>query len=155
MSTSDMDLIDERDVASPMVAGFTAYWRGKAPDGGIPARESMPPEELKPWFGHIQIVEVIDGGADFRHRLVGTGITEIVGRDLTGKLVSECEYAIGTERMLERYRDTLTRRSLVFRSGRIVWAKNREWIGFEMVTAPLADADGAVIQLLSVLSFDR
>lgn len=40
-------------------------------------------------MGQLQLLDVIDGGQDFRCRLHGTLLVELFGRDFTGKCLSE------------------------------------------------------------------
>ena len=82
-------------------------------------------------------MDVVDFGADFKHRLIGTRIVETVGRDLTGKLVSRCDYAIGAGKMLVRYREVMNASEPMFHAGEIIWSMNRSWLRFEMVSAPM------------------
>lgn len=57
---------------------------------------------LKPWMGWLVLYDVIDDGADFRYRLVGSEIAERSGFDLTGRLVSEAAYSAENDRFRRR-----------------------------------------------------
>ena len=91
-------------------------------------------------------MEVIDGGRDFRYRLIGTTIVQGVGRDLTGRLMSECDYDIPREEVAESFRRPILARAPVFRRGRILWRADRSWRLYESVHCPLA-ADGVTIDM--------
>jgi hypothetical protein len=147
------DIVSAEDITSELVLQFHQRWQDAGNHGGIPSRRAFPTENLKQWLGSIQIVDVVGDGEDFRHRLIGTKIVEAVGRDLTGKKVSECTYEIGTEQMLARYRYTLAQRGCVFRRGRAVWAPDKSWRQFEMITAPLSDDGARIDQLISVMDY--
>ena len=88
MFTGKSDQVSRSDITNELVRRFCDLWDSRSSDGGIPTRAQFSLEELKPWFGSILFMDVVDFGADFRHRLIGTRIVEMVGRDLTGKLVS-------------------------------------------------------------------
>src|SRR3546814_17498698 len=47
------------------------------------------PGDLQPWFGDLLIADVLDAPRDFRFRLFGTNIANAVGRDLTGRRLSD------------------------------------------------------------------
>ncbi len=72
----------------PELDAFTRFWRAKAPPGGLPPKSAMDPIEMRRWLGHLSIVEVVDGGADYRVRLHGTKVAAAAGIDLTGRNVS-------------------------------------------------------------------
>jgi len=64
-------------------------WQSKRADRIAPARADIPTEELLPWLGNIILLDVIDGGKDFRYRLFGSLIAREAGFDMTGKMLSE------------------------------------------------------------------
>jgi len=64
-------------------------WRALKGDRAMPARAEISPRDLKHGLRCIHLYEVIDGGMDFRARLVGTGVYPGLEVDQTGKLVSE------------------------------------------------------------------
>lgn len=66
-----------------------ALWdelRGNAP---MPSKNDFKPERMRAYLPNLYIVDIIDGGADYRLRLIGTALTQMVGRDMTGCLLSE------------------------------------------------------------------
>jgi hypothetical protein len=87
------------------------------------------------------LMDVIEGGKDFRYRLIGTHITEFLRRDLTGRLVTECAFDRGQDNVLASFRMPLKTRAPVFRSGRVVWSVDQSWHVYSSVHCPLA-ADG-------------
>jgi hypothetical protein len=153
MSDTDGDVIDVSEIKSKFVLDFFDLWSARCSEDHIPARNSFDFECLQPWLGNIQIMEVVAGGQDFLHKLIGTNIVDMIGRDLSGKLVSECDYEIGANQMLERYRFTMSMRKPVFRRGKVLWKEDRSWLNFEMVTAPLSNGGTNVDQLISILWF--
>jgi len=135
----DADVVAGPDNAA--VAAFAALWESRRTDARLPARADLPIEDLAPWFGRIVIMDAIDGGADFSYRLVGSGIARILGRDLTGRRVSECDYQGGRDHVLRSFRLPVERRAPVFRRGRVEWKADASWLAYESVHCPLA-ADG-------------
>jgi hypothetical protein len=105
--------------------------------------------ELRQHLPFISPVEVLDGAEDFRFRLLGTEITEILQRDNTGKTVREV-YATAEPEvlawMLEAYAIAATRACPVLRRGTL-GVVHKEFIAFESLHLPLAD-DGEHVNML-------
>lgn len=56
----------------------------------IPFKRDIDPTEIPPEvLPNLQLVDVIDDGARFRYRLIGTGLVDIYGKDYTGTYVDE------------------------------------------------------------------
>ena len=65
-------------------------WLGKRDRGrAMPAWSAIDPIELRQWLGDLHLLEVIDGGRDFRYRVHGTRIGRQHGNEMPGTLVSE------------------------------------------------------------------
>ena len=54
----------------------------------MPSRADLDVLELRQWLGNLHLVEVVDGGRDFVHRVYGTELALAFGADLTGKGMS-------------------------------------------------------------------
>jgi len=147
------DFVDPAEITSDLVLSLHRFWLDARGSLVFPDRSNFTPEKLLPWLGHIQIVDVIDGGGDFLHRVIGTKIVEVVGRDLTNKYVSECQYEIGTEAMLERYRETAEKREPKFRKGTVIWARDKSWLDYQLVTAPISTNGTQVDQMITVIDY--
>ncbi len=82
--------VTEADLAmDERLLGLFRLWNKKRGDRVLPARADLRPEELGPWLGNLIVLDVIDGGRDFRYRLFGTAIVMQAGFDMTGKFMSE------------------------------------------------------------------
>lgn len=77
------------DISNPQLRAFHDLWASKRRDGRLPARADFDIDELKPFLGRVAILDVVDGGRDFRFRLYGTTILDQYKREMTGKLASE------------------------------------------------------------------
>lgn len=84
---ADFWLLDEP--RHPAIAQFLAYWTEKRGARAYPDRADVLPSDFVPLLPHIVIYDVVDGGADFRVRVFGTAIVELVGEERTGMLISE------------------------------------------------------------------
>lgn len=79
---------------SPYLGGFARYWEDRRGVNDIPDRRDIDVLDLKPWLGWLNMLDVIDGGRDFRYRVFGTNHVARLGADVTGKLASESSAAV-------------------------------------------------------------
>ncbi|GMV61487.1 MAG: hypothetical protein AMXMBFR74_06560 [Parvibaculum sp.] len=77
----------------PALASLLACWEEKRAGRPFPDRADIRPEEFRRMLPHVGIVEVLDGGADFRFRLSGAELSAITGFDRTGERFSEMKAA--------------------------------------------------------------
>jgi hypothetical protein len=136
------------------VAAFAALWEARRQGACLPARDDFPIEDLKPWFGHVLIMDVGAGGEDFRYRLIGTQITAFRDRDYTGKWISECSFGESRESMIATFRNPVVQRRPVFRSGWVQWPVDGSWRSFDSVHCPLATDGRTADMTIGVLYFD-
>ncbi|MDO9127955.1 PAS domain-containing protein [Parvibaculum sp.] len=73
----------------PSVIELHAYLERKRGDREMPDRADIDPAEIVRFLPNIIIAEAINGGEDFRTRLFGTALVELLGEERTGKLLSE------------------------------------------------------------------
>lgn len=70
-------------VSDPRLRGLVDYWSARrGPDRPIPARHDLDPAAVQPLLPWIMLLDVLE--ADYRYRLVGTGLDGLFGRALTG-----------------------------------------------------------------------
>lgn len=136
------------------VAAFADLWDAKRQGACLPGREDFPVEDLKPWFGHVLIMDVGRETLDFRYRMIGTEITAFRDRDYTGKWISECSFGESRESMIATFRNPVVQRRPVFRSGWVQWPVDGSWRSFDSVHAPLATDGRTADMTIGVLYFD-
>jgi len=121
--------------------------RGSAP---IAPRSAFDPIDVPRLLARIFLLDVLDGGADFRYRLTGALIREHAPIDLTGRRLSEIA-AIGSQAaLLPLYRRAVAEAALVadripYRTPDLAADSH-----FDVAVAPLADSDGRLFQLIGV-----
>ncbi|MCC7045205.1 MAG: PAS domain-containing protein [Alphaproteobacteria bacterium] len=82
--------VDEADLAhDERLLGLYRLWQSKRKDRQLPSRAAFQHAELPPWFGTLILLDVLDGGADYRYRLFGLVLATEAGFDMTGKLLSK------------------------------------------------------------------
>ncbi len=104
----------EAAIADVRLRALFDYWREKRGDGAMPARADLDPLEIPTLLPIIGLVDVLDGGARFRYRLIGTEIVDVDGYDPTGRFLDEvlpdsgyADYLIGLFREVTRERRPL------------------------------------------------
>ncbi|HYM30423.1 MAG TPA: PAS domain-containing protein [Candidatus Cybelea sp.] len=144
---TEYEIIDKP--ALPIIQELVDYWEKKRAGRMAPSRAEIDPAELKAHLPHIHLIDVIDGGADFRYRLVGTSIVQGLGRDNTGKRVSEL-YGDRPEvcaRIIARFALVVTEKRPIFSRGRIWWMPDRNFRGLAGGSVPLSD-DGVNVNII-------
>lgn len=114
-------------------------WEAKRQGSALPRRADFDMATLRPHLGWLCIADVAAEIDDLRYRLIGSRITEMVGRDMTGRLVSETlpEAAVAIFRYLIRH--PYPARTC----GRLEW-RDRGFMEHETLLLPLA-ADGQTV----------
>jgi hypothetical protein len=76
-------------LVSERLVGVLAAWKRTANERTAPKREEITPALLRTALPWIWMVDVIDGGKDFRFRLAGDRVIQFLGRRYAGELISE------------------------------------------------------------------
>jgi len=109
--------------------------------GPLPQRRAdIKPQELGPAaLRQINILDVIrelGKTLQFRHRLVGTGITEWLSRDATGQMVDETLYGADAAKIVASLGRIVETVQPHHRQARLDW-NNRKYALMESVELPL------------------
>lgn len=150
----------DREADWPSVLSFVhAYWQSKCGARRMPARNDISPVQLKLQLPHIMLVDVVDDGADFRYRLVGTQLRESFLEEPSGRLMSEVMAPHGevtVRETLQSYRSVVARRAPMRLTGSGAWYGQDPKL-FDAFLAPLSD-DGATVNMILgtfVFEWDR
>jgi hypothetical protein len=73
----------------PELKDLLDFWQSKRQGRAMPARADFDPLDLRTHLGHLMLVDVERAPLRFRYRLVGTKITAIIKRDVTGRYFEE------------------------------------------------------------------
>lgn len=121
------------------------YWRGKGSEGVLPSRKDIDPIEIPRLMPHVAMIDILRDPLDYRYRLSGTHLVEMIGHDRTGRRMREFFTAPAieaAEQMLERL---LSRRKPLAFEGRLYWIE-RDYLAFHALILPLA-ADGHTVDM--------
>lgn len=135
-------------IASENLKALPAYWRGK---GQRPSRADIDATEIPLLLKNILIVDVLRAPLRFRYGLVGTLVTQMVGRDVTGREVDEHLYGDTAPFVHGAYKTVVDRAAPMYSTGHIVFDDGAT-VGTEVIMVPLFDAD-VVDKLLLGLDF--
>ena len=59
-------------IATPQLRSLAELWASKRRDDALPSRADFTDDDLRPWFGNLLVVDIVDGPHKFRFRLMGT-----------------------------------------------------------------------------------
>jgi hypothetical protein len=138
------------EALGPRPLGFMlAHWNALRGDATMPLASRLDGLELKPALGYISLLDVVEGGNDFRYRLFGTGVAAVSGFEMTNRRVSEFKapsYIV--EFYLAVYRAMLIRPEPVFTEhGPPATMHTAAW---HRLALPLVDATGAITRIINV-----
>jgi hypothetical protein len=122
------------------------YWQSRAAQGRLPGQDILDPLSLRPWLGHLLLVDVLPGGTDFVYRLYGTNVADTFGQDMTGQSPQGFP-AHHIDIIVAPYRTVVADRALRY-TAHILSIDERKFAAWERVILPIANAADAVSQLL-------
>lgn len=144
--------VEDGWIESEILQDIYRHWLGLAHGPGLPVRDDFDPVDVPLLLPYVYLVDVIDGGADFRYRVVGTHITESAGFDFTGQLVSDFMRTNESEDRAGEYHRCLGTGQPNCRSGNLV-DYGREHMLYERLLCPMTRTSGKVELILGGLHF--
>lgn len=160
MSIAKLDAqaeIDPTGLDNPALAFMHAYWTNLRSGRAMPARADIKPTDFKSYLDSLAMVDVIDGGDEFRYRLVGTALTQYFFVDPTGKTTVEAwppKVTDIAERVRTNLRAVVRLRRPVHIWGTLEWPSfGRE--PFDALYLPFSDDGQTVTTILNLFTFDR
>jgi hypothetical protein len=138
----------------PILGPMLEYWTRKRGARSMPSKRDIDPTEIPPkLLPNLQILDVIDDGARFRFRLVGTASVQALGQDYTWKGPEELLSGDRLSLVLEIYRTVCTTKAPVFSRSRYYTTNDRD-IFTNRIYLPLSDDGTNVHHILGVLEFE-
>lgn len=80
-------MLPESDMPEQLI-GLLALWEERRRARPMPARADLPTEDLRPWLGHLILLDVLANGTDFRYRVYGSRLVDYFGVEHTGGTAS-------------------------------------------------------------------
>ena len=143
---------DYRD--DPVLGPALAYWMSKRGERAMPRKRDIYPTEIPARIlPNLQLIDVIDGGARFRYRLIGTATVDAYGEDFTGRYPDETFPADLRDFIHGIYRQVCVWKTPLFLSNRYITAKGFE-LASQRIYMPLSDDDTDAHHIFGVLRFE-
>lgn len=137
----------------PILGPALAYWLRKRGTASMPSKRDIDPTEIHPKIlPNMQIIDVIDDGARFRYRLVGTALVQANGKDYTGQYPEELLSEDRASFVLNIYRTVCQSKGPLFTTNRYHTTKNID-LFTNRIYMPLSDDGMNVHYILGVLQF--
>ncbi|HAM48381.1 MAG TPA: hypothetical protein DIT40_08705 [Alphaproteobacteria bacterium] len=143
-------IITQLDFRRPELNTFLEYWLNKRADRNFPRRSEINPAEFPKLLPWINMYDVLDGGRDFRVRICGTALTEVIGFEVGGKLVSEIDPPIA-RRIKLTLQAVLEMRAPIRATTSRSALPGQDFQGSEVCALPLS-SDGTDIDIIIVAS---
>jgi len=138
----------------PILGPALAYWERKSGSRLMPARRDIDATEISPsLLPYLQITERIESTGRIRYRLVGTGIVDAYGADLTGKYIDEIYSGQRLNYVEANYRAVRDSKSPVLVVNRYHSSRPVSLVCHRLVM-PLAEDDAPIRQFLTAMRFE-
>ncbi len=136
------------------IRALAGYWADKRGERSMPLRGDIDPLELKTHLASLFLLDVIESGRDFRYRLVGTTITDMNDRNVTGTTI-RTEYACPvTLRYVDSVLGTVvSERRPRFTRGSVFWRPKKDHRSFEAGYFPISGDGTSVDMILAEVRF--
>jgi hypothetical protein len=134
--------------SAPALIELATYWRSKRIGPMPPGRDAIEPGEIVKHLPWLFMVDVLDDGADYRYRLLGTNIVAANYRDATGRRFSELyDDAAKLAGARLGFDAALRTSDAAFTGGRAFWRPDWAFDRFEAVFLPLS-TDGRTVNII-------
>ncbi|WP_282608911.1 PAS domain-containing protein [Pelagibius sp. Alg239-R121] len=132
------------------------YWLSKSAQGRIPSRAQIDPLDVPDLLSIIFLIDVIESGdePEFRFRLVGSKITEVVGSDPTGRSFSAFYDEANLGPMTEIYNE-VTRSGEPFVNNSTAPFSDKDYVRLARLLLPLSESGSRVDMILGALFFEN
>ena len=120
------------------------------PEDDLPSWKAFDPTEIRTLLPHLIVVNCSHDPLSFQFRLIGTYVTQIAGRDVTGRWLDRDLYGDRLEAMTWHYKRCAETREPLATLGTVHFVV-REWFVAEHVFLPFAEAGKPVNRILAGL----
>jgi hypothetical protein len=138
-------------VTNPQLRTLAELWASKRRDDHLPCRSDFSDEDLRPWFGNLLMVDVVEGAHRFRFRLMGTSLVDAACRELTGKFFDEADISGYEPDVLDDYAEVVRSRAPVCKTRRYNPHPGTfmdHWRVYERLLLPLASDGNGIDRIM-------
>jgi hypothetical protein len=146
-NVTQFQLLENFAALPPKLGALHAWWSKvqDAKGGALPGRTDVDPAALRNLLPHIALVDVLRDPLDWRYRLVGTRLVEVMGGERTGKRMRELLSPPAIEGSVMLMTRILETRAPLAFMGTLYWLE-KEYVGFTALVLPLSN-DGTEIDM--------
>ena len=143
------------NLVNPKLRGLLDYWNTLRGPARWPRRSELVPASFKQLLPNVFLIEVLDGGADFSHRLAGEAVIAAHSYDIVHTRVSDVDYGSPERRqgVMRFYRSIVNRGEAVRLTGRFEYLV-QDFLEFESLYVPLS-RDGERVDFIFGASIFR
>ena len=139
----------------PVLGPILAFWTDKRGSRSMPRKCDIDPTEIpRRILPNLQLIDVIDGGARFRYRLVGTALVDAYGKDFTGAYPDELFPDDRLSFIQKIYRTVCKSKAPLFTHNKYHTPKSIDLLAIRLYL-PLSDDDTDVHHILGTLRFEH
>ena len=140
--------IEPEAIGSKLLRDGLRYWQSKWRSARLPSRGDLDPTEIPRLLPYIELSEVLDEGADFRFRLVGSHLVDTDQINPTGRRLSEFfKTASYRSYQLSLYRWVFAQRRPLYSGARVPLPSRSVEVLTERLYLPLA-SDGVTVDVI-------
>ncbi|MBT3330280.1 MAG: PAS domain-containing protein [Rhodospirillaceae bacterium] len=134
------------DIDDDLLNTLLTYWSDLPRGPRLPCSSDVDPVNFKSALGHVLLLDVEEGGWDYRYRVFGSSIAARAGFDATGKLVSELPVQPMAPFYLAVYRACLERFEPLYT--RHVPPPDIQVTSWDRLALPFEDGEGRINRFL-------
>lgn len=135
-------------IQHPKLIALHDHWQARMRENSFPYRSDFNPFELRPFLGHLLILEIVDEFDESRYRLFGSILADYLQVDLTGKRLKDISLKQSRSIFLE-YRNLLIENSplAVFNQALVEGNLTR----YEKLMLPLSSDEKPIAMILAAI----
>jgi hypothetical protein len=143
---------DDRSDWHPLVRRLYDYWLAAAPDGRLPGRQHIVPEDIVALWSRLWMIDVFREPLRYRYRFCGTDLVCSLGREVTGAWLDVVHpQLIANPLSRERFRFMAASGGATWRRGVPLWTHDPDHCTIETCIVPLA-GDGRIVDKMLAVS---
>jgi|APSaa5957512535_1039671.scaffolds.fasta_scaffold128337_1 hypothetical protein len=124
------------------------YWVTLKQGSAMPSRAQFDPVDIPHLLSKLILLDVVRAPLRFRHRVIGTYITELTQRDLTGQWLLEDYYGDKFDYLFALHRKCVEDRAPIAVYGETLF-RQMGWTKVEHLYLPLSE-DGQTVNMLLI-----
>jgi hypothetical protein len=127
-----------------------AYWEGLSDGSGAPQRAAFDPVDIPRLLPYILFFDVLDGGCDFRFRVIGEKVRSVFFENYTGRTLLSLAHVEPDGPLVRTFRKAVASRAPVREPVKYV-GPDSEVVKHDEVVLPFANKAGAVTHLAVIV----